>query len=192
MPELRGRLAVAARPEAVHWYEDLDARVVALEEGEDVKAVLGTPEIVLLEPELVDRHARTLAATDPFARLHDRRLQFAPLRAPDTAERFVAVDGAFPPPAAEHRLLAGLVGEARTGVIIRSSSFLGSFGADACVAVIAGRSAVVAEPAPEDAEDLRLLARLAQGPYGAVLAVSPDEPEPLALLSGKPLPVGAR
>ena len=44
MPELRGRLAVAARPEAVHWYEDLDARVVALEEGEDVLTVLAAPE----------------------------------------------------------------------------------------------------------------------------------------------------
>ena len=62
MPELRGRLAVAARPEAVHWYEDLDARVVALEEGEDVLTVLAAPEVVHLEPGLVERHVQTLAA----------------------------------------------------------------------------------------------------------------------------------
>ena len=73
----------------------------------------------------------------------------------------------------------------------RSAGFLGSFGADACVAVLAGRPAVVAEPAPEEAADLGLLARLAQGPYGSVRAVSPDEPDPLALLAGDPLPVGA-
>jgi hypothetical protein len=191
MPELRGRLAVGAGPEAVHWYGDLDARIVALEDGEDVRTVLGTPEVVVLDPDVVERHSPTLSATDPFARLHDRRLQFAPLPAPGTAERFVAVDGTFPAPAAEHRSLAGLDGVTRGEVIARSAGFLGSFGADACVAVLAGRPAVVAEPAPEDAADLSLLARLAQGPYGSVRAVSPDDPDPSALLAGEPLPVGA-
>jgi hypothetical protein len=191
MPELRGRLAVAARPDAVHLYEELDARVLALENGEDVLTLLGMAEVVVLEPGLVERHRKTLAATDPFGRLHDRRLQFAPLRASEAAERSVAVDGTFPAPAAEHRSLSGLVGEARTEAIARSSAFLGSFGADACVAVLAGRPAVVAEPSPENADDLRLLARLAQGPYGAVLAVPPDEPDPLALLHREPLPIGA-
>jgi len=191
MPELRGRLAVGAGPEAVHWYGDLDARIVALEDGEDVRTVLGTPEVVVLDPDVVERHSPTLSATDPFARLHDRRLQFAPLPAPGTAERFVAVDGTFPAPAAEHRSLAGLDGVTRGEVIARSAGFLGSFGADACVAVLAGRPAVVPEPASEDAADFGLLARLAQGPYGSVRAVSPDDPDPLALLAGDPLPVGA-
>jgi hypothetical protein len=191
MPELRGRLTVAARPGAGDWYADLDAHVVALEDGEDVRTVLGTPAVVVLEPGVVERHLETLSATDPFGRLHDRRLQFAPLPAPEEAERLVAVDGTFPPPAAEHRSLAGLSGGARTAAIVRSSGFLGSFGADACVAVLAGRPAVVAEPSPEDADDLRLLTRLGQGPYGQVAAVSPDEPDPLALLARERLPVGA-
>jgi hypothetical protein len=191
LPELRGRLAVAARPDAVHLYADLDTHVVALEDGEDVKAVLGAPEVAVLEPGLVEQHRKTLAATDPFARLHDRRLQFAPLPASEAVEGLVAVDGTFPPPATEHRSLAGLVGEGRTEAITASSAFLGSFGPDACVAVLAGRSAVVAEPSPEDLDDLLLLGRLAQGPYGAVLAVSPDEPDPLAALAREQLPVGA-
>jgi hypothetical protein len=190
MLELRGRLTVAARPEALHWYGDLGAHLVALED-EDVRTVLGRTGAVVLEPAVVERHPTVLAATDPFARLHDRRLQFAPLPAPGAAERFVAVDGTFTAPAAEHRSLVGLAGEARSEAIARSAGFLGSFGADACVAVLAGRPAVVAEPAPEDAADFRLLARLAQGPYGSVRSVSPDEPDPLALLAGDPLPVGA-
>ena len=76
-------------------------------------------------------------------------------------------------------------------MIVRSSGFVGSFGADACVAILAGRPAVVAEPAPEDAEDLRRSPAWRRGPYGAVLAVSPDEPEPFALLAREPLPAGA-
>src|SRR5262245_15937900 len=156
LPELRGRLAVAASPDALHLYEDLDAHVVAVEDGEDVKAVLGAPEVVVLEPGLVERHRKTLAATDPFARLHDRRLQFAPLRVSETTEGGVAVDGTFAAPVAEHRSLAGLVGEARTEAIAGAAAFLGSFGADACVAALAGRPAVVAEPPPEDTDDLHL------------------------------------
>jgi hypothetical protein len=190
-PELRGRLAVAARPDAVHLYEDLDARVVALEDGDDVQTVLGTPDVVVLEPGLVERHGQMLAATDPFARLHDRRLQFAPLPVPEASEGCVAVDGTFPPPAAEHRSLTGLAGEARTEAITGSSAFLGSFGPDACVAVLAGRPAVVVEPPPESTGDLRLLGRLAHGPYGAVLVVSPDEPDPLAVLARERSTVGA-
>src|SRR4029079_875347 len=79
----------------------------------------------------------------------------------------------------------------RGAALPRSRGSRGSSGADACLAVLAGRPAVVAEPAPEDAADFRLLARLAQGPYGSVTVVSPDEPDPLALLAGDPLPVGA-
>ena len=55
----------------------------------------------------------------------------------------------------------------------------------------AGRPAVVAEPAPEDTPDLRLLARLAKGPYGSVRAVSPADSDPSAFLTADPLPVGA-
>ena len=156
-----------------------------------MRTVLGRTGAVVLEPAVVERHPTVLAATDPFARLHDRRLQFAPLPAPGAAERFVAVDGTFTAPAAEHRSLVGLAGEARSEAIARSAGFLGSFGADACVAVLAGRPAVVAEPAPEDAADFRLLARLAQGPYGSVRAVSPADSDPSAFLTADPLPVGA-
>jgi hypothetical protein len=191
LPELRGRLTVAARADAVHWYGNLDAHVVALEDGEDVRTVLGSPEVVLLDTGVVERHLTMLAATDPFARLHDRRLQFAPLPAPAVAERRVAVDGTIAAPSAESRSLEGLGGEARTLAIAHSSGFLGSFGADACVAVLAGRPAVVAEPAPEDSADLGLLGRLAQGPYGSVQAVSAGDADPLALLARDPLPVGA-
>jgi len=191
MPELRGRLVVAARPEDVHRYRDLDARIVALEDGDDVRAILGVPEVTVLEQAVVERHLKTLAATEPFARLHDRRLQFAPVLAPGAAEGFVAVDGTFPAPALEHRSVAELVGEARTAAIALSSGFLGSFGADACIAVLAGRPAVVAEPAPEDTPDLHLLARLARGPYGSVRVVSPADSDPSALLTADPLPVGA-
>lgn len=191
LPELRGRLVVAARPDALHLYADLDAHVAALEDGEDVRTLLGSPDVVVLEPVVVERHRATFAATDPFARLHDRRLQFAPLQASETAEAAVAVDGTFPPPAAEHRSVAGLVGEARIEAVAGSAAFLGSFGADACVAVLAGRPAVVAEPSPEDMDDLRLLGRLAQGPHGAVLVVPRDEPDPLAVLARERLPVGA-
>jgi hypothetical protein len=185
-PELRGRLAVDVRPEAVEWYRDLDVRVAGVEDG-----------AVVLDPALVERHVPMLAATDPFARLHDRRLQFARVAAEGSSERFVVVDGTFPPLSeVECRPLDGLSGSARTALIARSAGFLGAFGADACVAVLAGLPAVVSEPASRDADDLGLLARLARGPFGAVHTIARDDPEaPVragALLAGEPLPVGAR
>jgi hypothetical protein len=191
MPELRGRLTVAAGPSTAHWYADLDAAVVAVDDGDDGGTAPDAPERVVLEPGVVERHLEMLSGTDPFARLHDRRLQFAPLPAPEQAEPGVAEDGTFAPPAGAHRSLAGLAGEARTDAIVRSAGFLGSFGPDACVAVLAGRPAVVVEPPPEDAADLRLLARLGQGPFGAVVTVSRDDPDPLAPIAGEALPVGA-
>ena len=140
VPEVKGRLAVVARRDSAHWYSGLAARILVLEDGENPGA-----DVVLLEPALVERQVEALAGQQPFARLHDRRLDFAPLPVPD----------------------GDLPGEARTAAIARSGSYTGAWGADACLAVLLGFPATVTDLPEQSAGDFRLLERLAQGPFGA-------------------------
>jgi hypothetical protein len=86
--ELADRLVVVARPESASWYHGLDVR------GE-----VPTEPHRTLVAELVERSRALLARTDPWARLQDRRLEFAalsraepaPYVGPYGADAYVAV-----------------------------------------------------------------------------------------------------
>jgi hypothetical protein len=182
--ELSERLIVVARPQTAAWYHGLDVRA----------EVPGEPHAVL-DPGLVERNRIALSATDPWARLQDRRLDFAPFEpcVPpaqlDLPESFLAVDGLDPSSLrGDVVLLEALPDPAhRSAVIAASRGFVGRYGPDAYVAVLAGRPAVTFGAQPQDAHDLALARRLGEANFGVLhVAGSAGEAVPLALALAPP------
>ncbi len=165
--ELSDRLIVVARPQSAPWYQGFDVRTNVPEDSHRT-----------LDPELVARSRSLLSATDPWARLHDRRLEFAPFEPPvpraelDVPESFLAVDRLEPSP-----LLGEVVQletlptpEHRAAAVATSRGYVGQYGPDAYVAVLAGLPAVIFGAGPEDEPDVALARRLAEGHFGALHA----------------------
>jgi hypothetical protein len=185
--ELSGRLIVVARPQSAPWYHGFDVRTEAPEELH-----------VTLDPELVTRSRPLLAATEPWARLQDRRLDFAPFEAPvppaelDAPDSFLAVDGLDPSSLlGEVVLLETLpTPERRAAAVAASRGFVGRYGPDAYVAVLAGLPAVTFGAGARDASDVALARRLVEGPYGVLhSAESAEKAVEVALsLAAEPAP----
>jgi hypothetical protein len=190
--ELADRLVVVAKPDSAPWYDGLDVRHEP-----------PAGPYVRLDTAMVERSRMILVATDPWSPLHERRLEFVRLDPAmpaglDLPEAFLVVD-AVPPDALPYESvpLAALPGpQARAAAVAGSRGFVGPYGATAVAAVLSGTPAVVWGAGVEDAPDLTLLGRLAEGPFGDLHGVDGTAEQAVeravALLAPRATPISAR
>ena len=179
---LRDRLVVVARPGSAPWYAGIGAECVIAEE-EQVSAPPPDIDVVHLAPALVEERRGELAAEDPHANFLRRRLEFAPLVAPElpagteVPEEFVAVRLAPEHGALQSALSAqgavvpldGLDRGSQTAVLTRAGGLVCSYGVETYMAVLLGVPAVALTPGFEESaeQDLRLVSSyLASAPFG--------------------------
>jgi hypothetical protein len=169
---LRDRLVVACRPGSASWYEGLGTRRVSVEEA---GSILGA---MVLQPRLIDERRRELAAAKPNEQFQRRRLEFARLAAPEPPaglelpEELVAtrVEPELHTAIATRRpavSLDGLDRPAQAAVLARARAFVGTYGAEAVLAVLSGVPAVVLSTGAEPADELQLVSSfLTRPPFG--------------------------
>jgi hypothetical protein len=178
---LRDRLVVACRPGSASWYEGLGARRVSVEE---VGSVLGA---MVLQPELIDERRAELAAGKPNERFQRRHLEFARLAAPEPPaglehpEELVAtwLGPELHTALATHGAVVSLDGldrPAQAAVLARARGFVGTYGAEAILAVLSGVPAVVLSTGAEPADELQVVSSfLARPPFGQLRMIEAAE-----------------
>ena len=212
---LRDRLVVVARRESAGWYAEIGSKRILVEdvlgpdrlttlanafptgEGEgDLEKLaheLAIEQAVLVRPSIVHGRRRQLAAQGAERNFNHRRLELTPLVSSPVPEglelpaEFVAVSG--PDGLAERGSLVSLTGldrSTQSAVLARSRGFVGQWGPEAVLAVLAGVPSVVVGEADED--DLQLIRSFLGGaPFGKLQVVEPgDAPEYLKLLLSRP------
>jgi hypothetical protein len=185
---LRDRLTVVVPAETSLWYDGIGSEQVDAGAFDEVG-----DGAVVLEPELVDSLRAELAGGDPNAPFHRRRLEYAPLAAPEPPaelnlpEKFVAVRFE-----SEHEAIAaalrerfpvvdldGLDRPAQAAVLARADGFAGTYGAEAYLAILSGVPAVAFSSSRNDPDDhdVRVASSfLAATPFGRLDVIDPDVP----------------
>ena len=204
---LRDRLVVVARSTSLPWYAGIGSQQISAEDilSTEELAAAGSPihdvegdvgnrlpdqlhvdDAILVLPSTIRSHRGRLAS-NAQASFQRRRLEFAPLVAPEaleleTPDEFVAVrlasDQAEVASALAEQsavfVLDGLERDAQAQVIARARGFVGNYGAEAVVALLLGRPAVVFAAEDVDPHELQVAsAFLAGEPYGRLRVVEP-------------------
>jgi hypothetical protein len=172
---LRDRLLVSAPETSASWYADIGCGRVAPDDA----TTSGTDDFVL-RPILVERNRHALATVGGPKAGRSRRLEFAPLAAPEPPEgldlpsdfvaaRFAAEHDEVRAAVAERVPtvdLRGLDRDGQSGVLARSRGFIGTYGVEAHLALLLGLPAVALpqESQPPDEDDLRVVSTFISGP----------------------------
>jgi hypothetical protein len=205
---LRDRLVVVARESSLPWYAGIGAQQFSAAdflsvgelasnggsihkaEADGAKRLahqLDVDDAILVLPSAVIAERERLVS-NPQASFQRRRLEFAPLTAPEASgslevpDEFVAVrfdsDQAELASALADRsavvAIDGLDPAGKASMIARARGFVGCYGPDAVVAVLLGRPAVVLAGEGIDPHELGVAAAFLAGePYGRLQVVEP-------------------
>jgi hypothetical protein len=186
---LRERLVVVSRETSAAWYAGIGSTHVAGEDilsDEQASRLAGTDDVVVVPAGLVAERRSELAAGERHETFLRRRLEFAPLAAPELPEGlelpddFVAVCfearrgeiGAALASRVPVVELNALDRTAQTAVLARARGFVGGYGVEAYLAVLLGVPAVAFSSGSVAADYLRVVSSfLDRPPFGPLHVV---------------------